>query len=415
MKRTAIVTTIITFTLLLTKAVSYAGEADMLTNKLAEKGIITYGEAQQLMTESEQEARKKLARGEVSAIPAWIQNISMNGDLRLRHQGDFDSSKSFPRVRERMRLRVGFSSRMKELMEAGFGIATGGETTAIGGGSVYDAEPTSTNHAFANGFAKAQLMVDYAYIKYAPFSWLTVTGGKMKSGTHVWNPTDLLWDTDINPDGIAATLKQEIAPNVGIFFTGSWLTMNEANTAADDPDAYILQPGVSWKATEKISLKAALAFQKLNVNGKVAGPLYGTAPFDYVATNPSLDVAFSELVGPYTVGVFGDAVSNADAAPAADKSGSAYGIKFGHAKVSSFGQWEVRYIRRELQQNAWLNKLGDSDAYGGAVNSGGYEALATLGLTKSAGLCIDYYVMELINGTAKTPKSLVQLDLVYKF
>ena len=126
MKRTAIVTTIITFTLLLTKAVSYAGEADMLTNKLAEKGIITYGEAQQLMTESEQEARKKLARGEVSAIPAWIQNISMNGDLRLRHQGDFDSSKSFPRVRERMRLRVGFSSRMKELMEAGFGIATGG-------------------------------------------------------------------------------------------------------------------------------------------------------------------------------------------------------------------------------------------------------------------------------------------------
>ncbi|OGS22815.1 MAG: hypothetical protein A2314_03925 [Elusimicrobia bacterium RIFOXYB2_FULL_50_12] len=397
------------------KNMSYAGEADMLINKLAEKGIITYGEAQQIMTESNEEARKKLAKGEVGTIPGWIQNISMKSDLRLRHQGDFDSTKSFPRIRERMRLRVGFSTRMIESAEAGFGIATGGETTTTGGGAVYDTEPTSTNHTFANGFAKAQLMVDYAYIKYAPAGWLTVTGGKMKAGTHVWNPTDLLWDGDINPDGVAATAATKVAENTGVFLTGAWLTFNESNTAADDPDAYIIQPGFTWKPTDRISVKGALAFQKLNVNGKLAGPNYGTPAFDYVATNPSLDVKFSEIAGPYALGIFGDSVSNGDSGPSSDKSGGAYGLEFGHAKLDSLGQWQVKYIKRELQQNSWLNKLGDSDAYGGAVNSTGYEIIVNFGLTKATSFGIDYYAMDLINGAVKAPKSLVQFDLVHKF
>ena len=413
-----------------------AGEIELLTNKLAEKGVISYGEAQQIMTETKEAARKELAAGKIETLPSWIQNLSVKGDLRLRQQIDMDSSKSYNRIRERIRMRLGFETRASEKMKAGFGLATGSEKISdktvtgtapagiaagpitggtVAGDSIIDAEPSSTNHTLANGFGKAVVLFDYAYIEYSPLSYLNVTAGKMKAGKQVWNPTDLLWDTDINPDGVAVNIKKDMNEKVNFFANASWLVFNEKNSTANAPDAYIVQPGLAWKPSEKIGVKAAYAVQTFNVKGKNTG-FYGTPAFDYVCANPSVDVSFNEIIGVYSAGVFGDMVANSAPAPTADKNGSAFGVSFGDAKVSKFGQWKIKYVQRRLESNAWLAKLGDSDAYGGALNSSGYEAALELGLTKSASLGIDYYSMDKINGaTTTTPKSLVQFDLVYKF
>ncbi|MHB9154842.1 MAG: putative porin [Endomicrobiales bacterium] len=373
------------------------------------------------MTEGGEEARQILVSGESKALPSWIQNLTIKGDLRLRHQLDWDSSRNFARTRERLRLRTGFETRVKENMKAGFGLATGSEKIlnktvtagSVAGDAIVDAEPASTNHTFSNGFGKPMLMVDFAYLEYTPCNWLKITGGKMKAGTPLWNPTDLLWDTDINPDGVAVTLSRKVSESLGFFLNGGWLIMNELNTTADDPDVIIAQPGFSWKPSEKITLKAAVAYQQLNVNGKNTG-YYGTPAFDYLGMNPGFNISVNELVGPYSLALFGDMIQNGDSKPAADKAGSAFGLLFGDEKLSTFGQWQATFIQRRLETNAWLAKLGDSDAYGGAVNSQGYEAIVTLGLTKSASLGFDYYQMDAITG-ASVPKSLLQIDLVYKF
>lgn len=392
----------------------FASETNMLINKLAEKGVITYGEAQEIASEGKEEARKDLARGTIDTIPQWIQNLSLKGDLRLRHQNDWASSAANVRSRERLRLRVGLETRASENLKAGFGFATGAES--VSGTSVVDAEPTSTNYTFSNGFAKPMLMVDYAFLEYTPISWLKVTGGKMKSGVQRWQASDLLWDTDINPNGIALTASQDFG-DINLFMTGGWLVFNELNSATlNNPDAYIAQPGMSVKLAEgKYIVKAALAYEQLNVNGKNTG-YYGTPAFDYICFNPSIEVSAKELVGPYSLALFSDMVNNADKKITSDNAGGSYGFRFGSEKIHEFGNWQFVLMQRGLGANAWLNKLGDSDAYGGAVNSTGYEAIVTYGLTKTASIGVDYYQMDKIAGaTATTTKSLVQVDVVYKF
>lgn len=412
---------------LMAATAAHASEADILANLLAEKGVITFGEAQQVVTETNETSRALVAQGKQSTLPQWIQNISMKGDLRLRHQVDWSSTNN--RERERLRLRTGFETRIADNLKAGFGLATGSEKnsdtsisvsssthkgTASGTG-IIDAEPTSTNHTFSNGFAKAMLMVDYAYLEYAPYAWMTVTGGKMKSGTQLWQTTDLQWDTDINPDGVAVNLSKDFGP-VKSFVNASWLIFNELNDATkNNPDMTIVQPGVSFNFTPMIAFKGALAFEQMNVNGKNTG-YYGTPSFDYNIMAPSVQIAFKEIFMGYSVSMFGDMVTNNDDKATKDTAGSAYGIQFGHEKVAEWGTWQGKFISRRLEQNAWLNKLGDSDSYGGAVNAEGFEAIVTLGLTKAASLALDYYSMDAINGaTSKTPKTLLQCDLVYKF
>lgn len=387
----------------------FASETNMLLDKLVEKGVITSGEANLISAEGKQETLNALAKGKIDTLPKWIQNITMKGDIRLRQQSDWDASKNYERSRQRLRLRTGFETMAVENLKAGFGIATGGES--LSGTSIIDAEPTSTNHTFSNGFAKSMLMVDFAFLEYTPLPWLKVTGGKMKAGTQVWHTTDLLWDTDINPDGIAITASQKFG-STDLFLTAGWLIFNELNSTSNNPDAYIVQPGVKVRVNDNIDVKAAAAFENLNVNGKNTG-YYGTPSFDYICLNPSAEISVKGFVFPY-LSLFTDMVSNSDSKPTSDKNGSAYGIKFGSPKISELGTWQFKYMQRSLESNSWLNKLGDADAYGGAVNSSGYEAAVDCGLTKAASLSIDYYSMDKITG-ASAPKSLLQFDVVYKF
>jgi hypothetical protein len=402
-----------------------AGGTDLLIDKFVEKGALTASEGSILKSDVEQQQRKELAAGAVTTLPQWIQNIMMKGDLRLRVQDDYST---YTRTRERLRLRLGFETRMAESITAAFGLATGSEkildktisgaqeAETVKGDTIIDAEPTSTNHTFSNGFGKAMVMVDFAYLQYNPVSWLMVTGGKMKAKTNVWNPSDLLWDTDINPDGIAIGLNKKLAPGLEGFLNGSWLIFNDLNTAgANNPDAYIEQIGLKWNVNDNINVQAAVANQLLTVNGKNTG-YYGTPAFDYNCINPSLDINIKDALMGYAVRLFGDTITNGDAKVSSDAAGYLYGLKFGDDKISSFGQWDVVYMLRRLEKNSWLNLLGDSDSYGGAVNSAGYEAIVDFGLTNAATLTLDYYKMDAILGaTAASPKSLIQCDIVYKF
>jgi hypothetical protein len=256
--------------------------------------------------------------------------------------------------------------------------------------------------------------VDYAFFDYAPMSWIKVDAGKMKNP--IWQPTDLLWDTDINPDGLAVGLSKDVDPMVNVFFNGSWLVFNEKNGTYNAPDAYLAQLGAVWKANDKISVKAAVASQNLNVGGKNTG-YYGTPAFDYKGINPSVNVALNDILGPLSLAVYGDTFTNSDSKPTTDTNASCFGAMIGNCQsIAALGQWQLNVTQRTNQANAWLTNLGDSDCYGGVNNVTGTVYKLAFGLTRSAQLGINYFSFDKINGaTPTTPKSLTQADVVYKF
>jgi len=408
----------------------YATEIDMLVNKLAEKGVISYGEAQQIITETNEEVRKNIAAGQVSTIPAWVQNIAMSGDLRLRVQDDWQAAKTYPEQRERIRLRFGFETRVIENIKAGFGLASGTETMAALGGAVYDSVPASANATLSNGFGRIPIMIDFAFIQYNPMNALSVTAGKMKGATALFNVSDFLWDYNINPDGFSAKYQTDINSSLNLFCIGSWLTLNNngfATTGANpDPDAYIVQPGAVWKANENIIVKGTIGYQQFNVAGKtlvfLSGPAGAAPTFDYNCWTPNAQIDYNNLICGYTLTVFGDYVNNTNsgvntsATVGLGNSGYDYGVKFGSPSISKFKDWNVMYMARYLEGNAWLTCLGDQDAYSGANNVQGFKGSGSFGLTKSTWLTLSwYYLDKIIGSTATTARSLAQFDVMTKF
>ncbi|MDR1941041.1 MAG: putative porin [Endomicrobium sp.] len=393
----------------------FAGEIDKLAQILADKGLISYGEAQKVITETKEETRRQSASGTNLSLPSWIQNIKFTADVRLRYQGDWnDSDKT--RNRERLRLRFGFEARPVENLTAAFGLATG----KTSGGA--DSEPTSTNYTF-QGFSKAPIFVDYAYLRYDIDNVGKLNAGKIKSNMATWNLKQLIWDGDINPDGITLNFNRDLAKGFSLFANLGWLALNaDISKGANQPDVYIFQPGVVYK-NGAISVKAAIGYQQFNTKNKALYSVPGNSNYlgsytgstDFRLINPAVEVKIKEVAGKYGVSVFGEYVKNTDDSVYKDNNeGGLYGITFGDEKISRLADWNLTFAGRYLMSFAIPAYLGYSDAYGGASNARGYEIGFNFGLTKNAALAINYLSYKQING-AQNPKSLAQFDVSYKF
>ncbi|MDR2192213.1 MAG: putative porin [Endomicrobium sp.] len=393
----------------------FAGEVDKLAQKLAEKGVISYGEAQQIITETAEETRQLTASGANSLIPAWIQNVKFNADIRLRFQSDWNSSDN-TRDRERLRLRFGFEARPVENLSAAFGLATG----KTSGGA--DSEPTSTNYTF-QGFGKAPIFVDYAYLQYDIAGMFKVNAGKLKAAMVTWNIKQLIWDTDINPEGVTVNFNRDLGGGLAIFGNAGWIFLNgDIRQGAGQPETYIFQPGITF-SKGKISLKAALGYQQFVTKGRNLFSTPGNANFlggytsstNFSLINPGIEFKAKEVVGKYTIKVFSEYVKNIDDEVYKDNNeGGLFGFTFGDDKIEKLGDWNIGYAARYLMARAIPAYLGFSDAYGGAGNARGYEIGFNLGLTKKASLAISYLNYDVING-AENNKSLAQFDVSYKF
>jgi hypothetical protein len=405
--------------IILIPQVSSAGEIDLLIEKLVEKGVLTHGEAQQIVTETKEEMRTQLAKGKVESLPKWLQNMKLKGDLRLRYQYDEKriNSKS-GRHRGRIRYRLGLDTKVNDRFQVGAGLASGGD------------DPRSTNETLKDTFETKRIQLDYAYAAYTAAPWATIYGGKMKRKPILWAPTDLLWDGDINPEGVALHFEKKINPL--LFFNTGWFVLDadESSGNRGEPWMAYFQPGIEQKFDDGIKLKGAVTAYIINTKGwemdhsdeiNTTGSPHA---YNYDAVSPAVEVSISDpfdgLV-PYCA-LFGEYVTAFD--PPRDETGYALGLKFGDKKVKDWGQWQFKYVYRRLERDAWPDFLPDSDAYDGDTNVKGHEFILKYGLAKNVTLGLDYYLMQPIqtlsgvsdhsNGS-DNKQHLLQVDVVLKF
>ena len=403
-------------------APAQAGEIDLLLEKLVDKGVLTGAEAQQIKIETQEKVKKEIATGKSASLPAWVQNIKLKGDLRLRYQtkvekttGDASKDTNIGRVR----LRLGLEGKINEKLFAGVGIASG------------SGDPRSTNISFGGYNSKKTVVLDYAYAKYSPFSCLNLVGGKMLLGDTLWEPTDLIWDTDITPEGAIFQFNKNLGSSAKFYLnTGALIVDTDTSSDNDAPMAYLIQPGVNYKLNDSLSLNGAFSLQAFsNVKGHTSSSYSSatntgnttagssTYAYDYRMINPALELNINEPFKAFGLDVeflklYGEYVNNLAVSKGA--SGFSCGFKLGNSKIEKWGDWQAKYVYAMLEKDAVLDVLPDSDRYSGKTGIRSHELEFQYGLGKNTFLGLDIYRSWSIIG-AKTPETLVQVDWNMKF
>ncbi len=117
----------------------------------------------------------------------------------------------------RLRARLGFEAQIDENWSATVRLASGSDNS-----------PVSTNQTLGGAFAKKSIWLDQAYVKYQPAEGNSLVLGRMP------NPfvhTEMVWDDDINPDGIALNLSHNVH-GLGLHATGAAFSIDSAGDAA---------------------------------------------------------------------------------------------------------------------------------------------------------------------------------------
>lgn len=186
---------------------------------------------------------------------APLDRFRFTGDIRVRQEDFFQGCNTFPgcnpRVRERVRLRLGVEGKLGQDFLGGMAIASGAVT-----------DPTSTNETLTNVFERKTISFDRGYIVYQPqaHKWLQLWGGKW---AYTWARTSATFDPDLNPEGFSQKLSFELKGPVlkNVSLTGIQMLFNEDKNLHDSFAAGF-QFGTKLQLGGRISV--APAFTLLN-------------------------------------------------------------------------------------------------------------------------------------------------------
>lgn len=150
--------------------------------------------------------------------------LEIKGDLRLRHQTNEETANS-NRDRQRMRLRLGMNYTVNSMLAVKTQFATGG------------AEQTSTNQTLDSLSKPKGIFLDQAYLELKPLpgdhkDTLMVSGGRLKNPLWQTYSSDLVWDADLNPEGLGENVKLSLAGFGRVFVNALQWVVNEKKKVA---------------------------------------------------------------------------------------------------------------------------------------------------------------------------------------
>lgn len=183
------------------------------------------------------------AHGQADTLPQF----QFSGDFRLRYENTSRDvvSENDIRNREVFRVRAGAIVTINEFLTAGARLTTGSAD-----------DPNSTDVTLGNFVDDLNVSLDRAYLQLA-YRNLVLTGGKVP------NPflrgTEVIWDGDVNPNGLAASYTVPEAGTITPTFTGMYSMVDEQSSG---PDSYMLggQAAVSFDAGADATLTVAGAY-----------------------------------------------------------------------------------------------------------------------------------------------------------
>ncbi len=388
-----------------------------LLGMLRDNGSITAAQYAELSADLTKEQQTKVSTESVDKKDfddlqqkiAWATKTVVSGDVRVRQENISIENRDPERAqdRQRIRARIGFVSQVNPDVEAGVRIASGNSNDA-----------RSTNQDLDNYFVKKDLWLDRAYLNWHPSDvpGLQLIGGKM---AQPWVSEDqLIWDDDVNPEGLASLYSTKFGGMELFGSTGAFTLKNNVNgngnQFTDDLRLISGQLGMRFVVADNFKIMVGGSLYHYHLDGAApAGALEAngntTTQFQLYEGFGQLDV--SGLPVPLTI--YGQYVKNPNAnGPQSDEDmGWLAGLK---TKIWLIG---LNYNYRNLQRNAVVGAFTDSDFANGTTASRGSKFQATYEIAKNFTFSTTYFMAQ-SNAVTAVPGSDVdtwQIDMIAKF
>lgn len=307
----------------------------------------------------------------------WTDYIKPKADMRYRIEL-IDTPDTELRYRHRLRARAGLASQIAKSFEAELQIGTG-----EGG------DPVSNNQTMTEVFTSKPVWLSRAYFHWHPGGWadgLHLWGGKMPNPYVAVGESELLWDPDLSPEGMALGYDRDFGV-VQPILTGGAFFLEERK---EDDDAWLFGAQLSFRFQ---FLDDALYFQlgggyfnfaglegqealwdPTDSFGNAATPVDPAAEDSPVVYDNDYDVLESFLevggeIGEVPWAVFGSTAYNL--AIGEDNFGWLAGASVGETH-DTFDLY-ARYIYRQVQSDYTFALFTDSDFRGGGTDGKGHE------------------------------------------
>lgn len=299
------------------------------------------------------------------------KSLQPYGDLRIRAEQDYFGHSN--RFRGRLRLRGGVGAVISPSVKVNVRLVTTSNPD----------NPNTPYADFTGGFNQIQLVIDRAYLHWQPEKWnrFGLWLGKMpnvfaNSGVF----SELTWDDDVQPEGMAVTLSNiEAGGSSRINFNGGIFELSQF--LSSETRQWMQTAQLSFVSTMKSGLKLSLAsglYHFSNVEGVELTDL----SFDENAGNSIVQfwevegtdsiltsryaTGFSVIdnVALFTVPAFHkplDLKCQFILNPAAKSDNSGLALGFSWGSLSEAGQWRLYYQFQRIEQDAVFSPFVQDD------------------------------------------------------
>jgi hypothetical protein len=259
-------------------------------------------------------------------------------------------------------------------------------------------------------------------------------------------PSQFIWDSDINPDGAAVQVNYPLLKakdkdgfslngllNASYFIVTSW-------TSNAGPGVWVIQPGAVVKYKDFSSTAAFTYYGFQNEKGKTlpwsSGSntlVNGGLAYHYDSLGVSGELGLAKPLEPLGVdfihyaGLLGEYIYNPD--PPTNNQGFLVGFLLGDKSVGARNSWQLAYMYKYLQRDAFLDAFPDSDFLKGMTNAEGHVMQLQYAPFKNVIVSLTNLYMRPIDNMLKTTtnsggttvpglrpvEDLLFVDLVFKF
>ncbi len=345
----------------------------------------------------------------------WVEKLKFYGDFRYRYENvsrESSGTEADAVNRNRIRVRLGLTAQVNDETTFDMRLATGKSD-----------DPTSTNQNMGDSWTYKGIWLDRAYMTWKPGSveGLSVLLGKLGNPFVTVGKNQLIWDSDLSMEGIAAQYNLKLSDATSLFANagGFYVRLDDSDT--DSISMFGAQGGVTHKFNDDNKLTAGIGYFDY---GNLVGETYllGTSSkgnsynggylYDY-----NLFETFAEYgtkIAGLPVSIYGDYVVNT-ASQVKDDTGWLIGTSINKCKDP--GSWEFSYDYRDLERDAVVGTFSDSDFIGGGTDGKGHRFGVTYQLAKNTQAGISYFMNDKYNTTTKDYDNYnrLQLDMMVKF